>query len=91
MQLCDQAWLERLAASDAYRGIAVKVEYAKMCVWCEVHHKHPTRSRLINWLNKCERPMALPASRALASGQSKKAGLAAWTERARRQLKEVMS
>jgi len=54
----DDTWLHQLAASEAYRGIDVPREFAKMKVWCINAHKQPTRRRFINWLNRCERPIA---------------------------------
>ncbi len=50
-------WLDRLQSSDAYKEIAVKMEYAKMLLWCENHHKQPTRRRMLAWLNRIETPI----------------------------------
>lgn len=53
----DSEWLESLMANEAYRGIPVRTEYAKMTAWCSTNRKQPTRRRFINWLNRAERPM----------------------------------
>lgn len=36
-----------------------------MVRWCEANRKHPTRRRLVNWLNRCDRPLV-----AVGSGSS---------------------
>jgi hypothetical protein len=54
----DDDWLQSIADDPAYFGLDVKQERNRMIRWCEVNHKHPSRKRLINWLNRCERPMA---------------------------------
>lgn len=61
-QLSDEDWMVELMADEAYAGIDVRAERAKMVRWCEVNHKQPGRKRLINWLNRIEKPMALPSS-----------------------------
>lgn len=53
----DSEWLTSLEGNEAYTGMPVAVEYAKMRAWCEVNKKAPTRRRFINWLNRAERPM----------------------------------
>jgi hypothetical protein len=50
----DAEWLESLCVDEAYKGIDVKKEFAKMTNWCEVRNKRPTKRRLINWLNNVE-------------------------------------
>jgi hypothetical protein len=54
----DADWMESLISDPAYAGIDVKAERAKMVRWCEVNNKKASRKRLINWLNRVERPMA---------------------------------
>lgn len=53
----EKAWLEDLVKDPAYQGIEVMREHAKMLVWCRNKKVNPSRSRFINWLNRCERPL----------------------------------
>lgn len=53
----DSEWLTALATDPTYHGIDVKTEHGKLCRWCEVNRKQPTRRRFINWLGRCEKPM----------------------------------
>jgi hypothetical protein len=46
-----------LEKSSAYSGIAVRREFEKMAVWCQVNHKKPTERRFVAWLNRVEQPM----------------------------------
>jgi len=55
----DAEWLAALMADPTYSGIDVKTEHGKLCRWCEVNRKQPTRRRFINWLGRCEKPMAV--------------------------------
>lgn len=54
---CDGAYLVDLQKREAYSALNVRVVYSKMVVWCEQNHKQPTRKRLLNWLNREDRPM----------------------------------
>lgn len=54
---CDDEYLDSLQANPAYEGLDVKFIFHKMVAWCDVKGKQPTRSRLVNWLNREERPM----------------------------------
>lgn len=54
-----EAWLSELQADEAYKGLAVRMLYAKMLRWCEVNGKKPSKRRFINWLNREDQ--ALPA------------------------------
>lgn len=56
-KLTDEAWIRGLKEDQAYKGIEVEREYAKMIRWCEVSKKQPSRRRFINWLNRAEKPM----------------------------------
>lgn len=49
--------LEELKSDPAYAGIDVEREHAKMIRWCAENHKQPTRRRLVNWLNRADRPL----------------------------------
>lgn len=55
-------WLDALKADPAYEGIEVGREYGKMVNWCKEHRKQPTRRRFINWLNRCDTPLAKSTS-----------------------------
>lgn len=57
-RLSDEEWLSRLATDPTYDGIDVRREYGKMLRWCEANGKQPSRRRLVNWINRAERPMA---------------------------------
>lgn len=52
--------LETLKSNSAYHGIDVEREHAKAAVWCKAHRKVLTERRFINWLNRCDRPLASP-------------------------------
>lgn len=56
--LSDDQWLSKLETQECYAALRVRAEFGKMQSWCEVNRKSPTRKRFINWLNRCERPMA---------------------------------
>lgn len=56
-QQCDDDYLADLQKREAYNVLNVRFVYSKMVAWCEQKHKQPTRGRLLNWLNREERPM----------------------------------
>lgn len=56
-ELTDEEWLDSLQARECYKEIGVRMLYAKMLAWCELKGKKPTRARLLNWLNREEKPM----------------------------------
>lgn len=56
-KLPDAEWLASLAADPAYVGIDVSREHAKCAVWCRNKGCQLTRQRLINWLNRVDRPL----------------------------------
>jgi uncharacterized protein YdaU (DUF1376 family) len=55
--VCDWEYLEDLQKNPAYTDLDVNHVFHKMAAWCQVRNKQPTRSRLINWLNREERPL----------------------------------
>jgi len=55
--LSDEEWLESLKANKAYEGLDIEKVHGKLLAWCELKGKKPTRARLLNWLNREERPM----------------------------------
>ena len=54
----DSDWLVGLCSDPAYSGLDVEREHAKCIRWCKEHGKQPTRRRFVNWLNRCDKPMA---------------------------------
>jgi hypothetical protein len=57
---CDAAWLGYMQKQECYAHLNVTTECQKMINWCSANHKSPNRRRLINWLNRCEKPVNLP-------------------------------
>ena len=55
---CDEDWMKELQATEAYKDIDVPREYSRMCVWCSINKKQPSRRRFVNWLNRCDKPMS---------------------------------
>jgi uncharacterized protein YdaU (DUF1376 family) len=53
----DEAWLLSLASDPAYQGMSVETEIAKCRRWCETNRKLASRRRIVNWLNRAERPI----------------------------------
>jgi hypothetical protein len=58
----DAEWIDALKRDQAYVGIDVDREFARMRSWCEQHRKQPTRRRFVNWLLRCERPINVTAT-----------------------------
>ena len=56
-KLTDEEWLKTLKANKAYEGIDIDRLYNKLLAWCELRGWQPTRKRLLNWLNREDRPM----------------------------------
>ena len=54
----DEEWTATLKANSAYIGIDVQREHSKMLEWCRANGKVPTRRRFVNWLNRCDKPLA---------------------------------
>lgn len=59
---CDEEYLEELQKNPAYERLNVRECFHKMVAWCQVKGKHPTRARLVNWLNREDRPMTALAA-----------------------------
>lgn len=62
VKLCDEEYLNKLQAMDAYLLFDVRQVHSKMVAWCENKGKVPTRGRLLNWLNR-EDPAMSPVKR----------------------------
>ena len=60
--LPDTDWLKALETDPAYTGLPVTTLIAKCRVWCETNHKAFSKRRIVNWLNRQEKPLttALP-------------------------------
>jgi hypothetical protein len=57
---CDDEFLVELQQNPAYQVFDVKTIYYRMVAWCQQKGKQPTRARLVNWLNREDRPMTAP-------------------------------
>ncbi len=53
----DDSFAASLKSNPAYLGIDVDRETGKCRTWCETNGKVFSRRRLVNWLNRVERPM----------------------------------
>jgi hypothetical protein len=60
--LTDAQWIDSLIASPAYTGIDVRRELAKCENWCNTNRKQFSRRRFVNWLNRCEAPLAVTSA-----------------------------
>jgi hypothetical protein len=58
--ICDEEYLEELQKNPAYAVFDVKEIFHKMAAWCRVKGKKPTRARLVNWLNREDKPLSAP-------------------------------
>lgn len=59
---CDEEFLTELQSNPAYAMFDVRRLYHKMVAWCQIKHKEPTRARLVNWLNREDKPMTTTSS-----------------------------
>ena len=55
-----EAYLAALKDNPAYADLDVEKEYHRMVAWCGANRKVPSKRRLINWLNKAEKPLFGP-------------------------------
>ncbi len=71
--------LESLKADPAYAGIDVEREHSRALVWCKAHSKILTTRRFINWLNRCDKPLASSGTKpAVKAGPTEPNGWKAW-------------
>ena len=66
--LPDTDWLKALQTDPAYAGLDVPTSIAKCRVWCETNKQTFSKRRIVNWLNRQERPLTTtttPQPRAL--------------------------
>lgn len=56
-KMTDDEWLAEMKKNPAYAGIDIDRVKGKMEAWCLTNNKSPTRRRLVNWLNREDKPM----------------------------------
>lgn len=58
-KVTDEEFISSLTENIAYHGINVKVQLAKMDAWLLANpNRQKTRRFVVNWLNKCDRPVS---------------------------------
>jgi hypothetical protein len=57
----DTQFLESLKANPAYKGIDIDRELGKCQAWCIANGKSPNKRRFVNWLNRADKPINVPA------------------------------
>jgi len=88
--VCDEQWLLELQTNPAYQTLDVKALYHKMVVWCQNKGKQPTRGRLINWLNREDKPMTAPQNGG-TNGRYQVPRNETYGERTGRQMEELFA
>lgn len=58
LTLTDDQWLDAIKKNPAYGSINIETEKGKCEAWCLTNGKMMSRRRLVNWLNRAEKPMA---------------------------------
>lgn len=53
----DGEWIASLKTNSAYAGLDVDREIAKCQTWCGANGKVASKRRIVNWLNRSERPI----------------------------------
>lgn len=56
-KLSDEDWLKQIKENPAYEGIDIDRLIGKCQAWCLTKQKQVTRARILNWLNREEKPM----------------------------------
>lgn len=85
-KMTDEEWIESLEQNPAYQGIDIKTLQAKMIAWCDLKGKKPTRARLLNWLNREDKPMAPNGKTTIQSSKGVQGTLARIGELRQRKL-----
>jgi hypothetical protein len=57
LPLTDEQWFFEIKKNPAYKPLNIDNEKAKCEAWCMTNGKIMSRRRLINWLNRAEKPM----------------------------------
>jgi len=60
-KLTDDEWMQEIKNNVAYTGIDVEKLKGKLDAWCLTKGLKPTRARLLNWLNREEKPLTQTA------------------------------
>jgi hypothetical protein len=55
-KLSDEEWMLSIKTNPAYEGIDITREIAKCGMWCDTHRKQISRKRIVNWLNRIDKP-----------------------------------
>ena len=56
----DSDWIAELSSNPAYVGLNIQEQAAKCQTWCKTSRKLFSKRRLVNWLNRAEKPLTLP-------------------------------
>lgn len=67
LALTDEAFLAAIRSNPAYQGIDIDTELGKLDAWLLLPRnrgKQRTRQRIVNWLNRVERPLRVAAPHA---------------------------
>lgn len=57
LTLTDEEWMNEIKNNPAYKSINVEIEKGKCEAWCLTNGKIMSRRRLVNWLNRAEKPL----------------------------------
>ncbi len=55
-KMTDEEWTAQIKANPAYEGIDIDRLIGKCQAWCNTHGRQLTRARILNWLNREEKP-----------------------------------
>lgn len=70
-QIPDSDFLNDLKTKSAYSAINVTLELEKAETWCAANHRTCTRRFFVNWLNRVEKPLAIPKPQSRVGAQAK--------------------
>lgn len=55
--LSDDEWMAQLKSNPSYKGIDIDIQRGRCQMWCVTNNKTFSRRRLLNWLNRSEKPI----------------------------------
>lgn len=87
-EMSDEEWLGMVKANPAYKHLDIELVQAKLIAWCSTKGKQPTRSRLLNWLNREEKPLSGGSNAGLQTSGIGRAGGRNFAEDRARQQRE---
>lgn len=58
--LSDLEWMDSLRTNPGYAGIDIDLQRGRCEAWCQTNGKTFSRRRLLNWLNRTDKPMSKP-------------------------------